>query len=118
VLDIAGRGALATTAHIGRPRVRVASVAYDTVYPGTIPVFARLDRADLIAVVELVEAGKLTVRVAATYPLERAAEAQAVLAEGRSRGKIVLEISSHSAAPIPASSGLTDRHRLNRDVHR
>ena len=29
VLDIAGRGALATTAHIGRPRVRVASVVGD-----------------------------------------------------------------------------------------
>jgi NADPH:quinone reductase-like Zn-dependent oxidoreductase len=43
-------------------------------------------------VVALVEAGKLTVRVAASYPLERVADAHRALEAG-SAGKIVLDIS-------------------------
>jgi NADPH:quinone reductase-like Zn-dependent oxidoreductase len=92
VLDAAGRGVLTTTESLGKPHVRVASVAGSTEYPRTIPVFARLDQADLLALVELAEAGKLRVRVARTYPLDLAAEAQRHLAEGHSHGKVVLEI--------------------------
>ena len=41
---------------------------------------------------ELAQTGKLAVRVGATYPLERAADAQRTLAVGGTRGKIVIEI--------------------------
>ena len=57
-------------------------------------VFARMDRADLLRLVELVEAERLTVQVAATYPLEDAARAQLALRSGaKGPGKIVLEVS-------------------------
>jgi NADPH:quinone reductase-like Zn-dependent oxidoreductase len=91
VLDVAGRDALVTTPAVGAPGVRTATVVGAS-YPGTQAVFARLDQADLAAVVALVEAGQLTVRVAASYPLERAADAHRVLAAGSVAGKIVLDI--------------------------
>lgn len=53
-------------------------------------VLVRSDAAQLAEVARLVEAGRLTVRVAATYPLEQAAEAQARLAAGGLRGRLVL----------------------------
>jgi len=90
VLDVAGRDVLATTPAVGAPGVRTATVVGST-YPGTRQVFARMDPADLAAVVALVEAGRLTVRVAASYPLERAADAHWALAVG-SAGKIVLDV--------------------------
>jgi NADPH:quinone reductase-like Zn-dependent oxidoreductase len=92
VLDTAGRGALAITRRIGTADVRAASVANSDEHPGTIQVFAHLDQADLEALVELAEAGTLTVRVARSFPLDRAADAQRLLAEGHSGGKIVLAV--------------------------
>ena len=92
VLDTAGRGALAITQRIGTADVRAASVVYSGDYPGTVQVFARLDQADLEALVELAEAGKLSVRVARSFPLDQAADAQRLLAEGHSGGKIVLTV--------------------------
>jgi NADPH:quinone reductase-like Zn-dependent oxidoreductase len=71
----------------------VASIA-DIGVPGVTPVFARMDEADLTALVELAETGALTVRVGATYPLERAADAERALAAGGTPGKIVVEIAS------------------------
>jgi NADPH:quinone reductase-like Zn-dependent oxidoreductase len=91
VLDVAGRDVLATTPAVGAPGVRTATVVAST-YPGTRQVFARMDQADFAAVVALVEAGKLTVRVAASYPLERVADAHRALEAGTA-GKIVLDIS-------------------------
>jgi NADPH:quinone reductase-like Zn-dependent oxidoreductase len=92
VLDTAGRSALAITQRIGTPDVRVASVANSNEHPGTIQVFARLDQADLQALVDLADAGKLSVRVARSFPLDQAADAQRLLAEGHSGGKIVLAV--------------------------
>ena len=92
VLDTAGRGALAITQRIGTADVRAASVANSNEHPGTIQVFAHLDQADLEALVELAEAGKLSVRVARSFPLDQAADAQRLLAEGHSGGKIVLTV--------------------------
>jgi len=92
VLDTAGRGALVISQRIGTPDVRAASVANSNEHPGTIQVFAGLDQADLQALVELAEAGKLSVRVARSFPLDQAAEAQRLLAEGHSGGKIVLTV--------------------------
>ncbi|MEU0182696.1 NADP-dependent oxidoreductase [Streptomyces sp. NPDC006207] len=91
VLDTAGGGTLAATADAARTGARVASVA-ETGLPGVVPVFCRLDRADLAALVVLAEAGRLSVRVAASYPLERAADAQRLLAAGGSRGKVVVDV--------------------------
>ena len=90
VLDCAGRGVLARTAALHQARTRVFSLVDGL--PGVRTIYARPDQADLIKVVELVDAGRLTVRVAATYPLERAAEAQRALAQGGLSGKIILEI--------------------------
>jgi NADPH:quinone reductase-like Zn-dependent oxidoreductase len=92
VLDTAGRGALAITRHIGTADVRVASVANSNEHPGTVQVFAHLDYADLEALVGQAEAGKLSVRVARSFPLDQAADAQRLLAEGHSGGKIVLAV--------------------------
>jgi NADPH:quinone reductase-like Zn-dependent oxidoreductase len=92
VLDTAGRGALAITQRIGTSDVRAASVVNSSEHPGTIQVFARLDQADLEALVELAEAGKLSVRVARSFLLGQAADAQRLLAEGHSGGKIVLTV--------------------------
>ncbi|MEU4225127.1 zinc-binding dehydrogenase [Nonomuraea sp. NPDC026600] len=53
-------------------------------------VFFRADAAQLAEVVRLVEAGRVTLRVAGTYPLEKAADAHARLAAGGVRGRLVL----------------------------
>ena len=90
VLDAAG-GVLAATASAARPGARVASIA-EIGTPGVIPVFCRMNHDDLTALTELAEAGQLTVRVGATYPLERAADAQRALAAGGTRGKVVIEV--------------------------
>jgi len=88
VLDTAGRGALTGTP----PGPRVASVAEFTL-PGVIPVFVRMNQDDLRALVDLAEAGSLTIRVAKTFPLAEAAQAQQAVADGHTRGKIVLDVS-------------------------
>ncbi|MEU6415081.1 NADP-dependent oxidoreductase [Microbispora sp. NPDC046933] len=53
-------------------------------------VFVRADAAQLRDVAKLAEAGRLTTRVAGTYPLERAAEAHERLRRGGLRGRLVL----------------------------
>jgi NADPH:quinone reductase-like Zn-dependent oxidoreductase len=89
VLDTAGRGTLAATPDVGTRQARIASIAeFD--HPGATAVFARLVPEDLRTVADLAESGKLTVRVARTFPLERAAEAQRMLADGHAPGRIVL----------------------------
>jgi NADPH:quinone reductase-like Zn-dependent oxidoreductase len=88
VLDTVGGGVLA-----GTPTgVRTASIAEFT-HPGVVPVFARLDHADLGALVDLAESGGLTPRVGLTFPLAEAALAQQAVAKGHTRGKVVLEVS-------------------------
>jgi NADPH:quinone reductase-like Zn-dependent oxidoreductase len=89
VLDCAGRGVLGNTAALHGEGVRVFSIADGG--PGITTIFARPDQPDLISLVDLVEAERLVVRVAATYPLARAAAAQKALQEGRRSGKIILE---------------------------
>ena len=51
-----------------------------------------MSHADLTAPTKLAEAGKLTVRVGATYPLARAADAQRALAAGGPHGKVIVKI--------------------------
>jgi NADPH:quinone reductase-like Zn-dependent oxidoreductase len=89
VFDCAGRGVLASTAALHHEGVRVFSIADGG--PGVTTIYARPDQADLDSLVDLVEAGRLEVRVAATYPLAEAAAAQKALQQGRLSGKIILE---------------------------
>lgn len=91
VLDTAGRGVLLATANAARPGARLASVA-ELGVPGSKDVFARLDSADLASVAALAEAGELKVRVGASFPLQRAAEAQRAYASGGIVGRVVVEI--------------------------
>ncbi|MER7679216.1 NADP-dependent oxidoreductase [Streptomyces sp. NPDC096934] len=91
VLDTVGGGTLSATAAAGRTGARTASVA-EVGLPGVIPVFCRLDGADLSALAELADTGRLRVRVGATYPLRRAADAQRALAAGGTSGKIVVTV--------------------------
>jgi NADPH:quinone reductase-like Zn-dependent oxidoreductase len=53
-------------------------------------VFVRADGRQLAELVALVEAGTLTLRVAETFPLEKAASAHHRFAEGAVRGRLVL----------------------------
>ncbi|NUR84109.1 MAG: NADP-dependent oxidoreductase [Nonomuraea sp.] len=53
-------------------------------------VFFRAEPAQLAEIVRLVEAGRVTARVAGTYPLAKAADAHARLAAGGVRGRLVL----------------------------
>ncbi|MEE4592552.1 NADP-dependent oxidoreductase [Streptomyces sp. DSM 41524] len=91
VLDTVGGGVLTATAQAAAPGARVASLV-DIGVPGVAPVFCRMDHADLTALLELAEADKLHIRIGATYPLARAADAQRALAAGETPGKIVIEI--------------------------
>jgi NADPH:quinone reductase-like Zn-dependent oxidoreductase len=61
--------------------------------PGATDVFARLDAADLTAVAALAAAGRLRVRVGATFGLGQAADAERALAAGKTPGKIVVQVS-------------------------
>jgi NADPH:quinone reductase-like Zn-dependent oxidoreductase len=54
-------------------------------------VWIRADGPRLTALSALADAGRLTLRVAGTFPLEKAAEAHARLAAGGVRGRLVLE---------------------------
>jgi NADPH:quinone reductase-like Zn-dependent oxidoreductase len=50
------------------------------------------DRADMEAIAELVETGKLRATIAGTFPLAEAAEAHALGDTGRTTGKLVLVV--------------------------
>ena len=54
--------------------------------------FVRPDTADLTELGDLADAGKLTVHVDKALPLAEAAEALRLSQEGRTRGKLVLDI--------------------------
>jgi NADPH:quinone reductase-like Zn-dependent oxidoreductase len=91
VFDTVGAGTLAASAGAARPGARLASIAEPGV-PGSRDVFARMDRDDLTAVTALADAGRLSVRVGAVFPLDRAAEAQRAFAAGGITGKVVLDL--------------------------
>ncbi|MEV6365847.1 NADP-dependent oxidoreductase [Micromonospora musae] len=88
VFDAAGRGVLAATAEVGKPHARAVTIA--DVHPDATTVYARLDLDDLRALTRMVEAGDLTIRIGATFPLERATDAQRTLESGHAAGKIIL----------------------------
>ncbi|MFG2821092.1 NADP-dependent oxidoreductase [Kitasatospora sp. NPDC048365] len=90
-LDLVGGDAVETSAELVADPGRIASVAdYRVAALGGHYVWARPDHADLTELARLADDGRLTVPVASTFPLSQAASAQALNAEGRTRGKIVL----------------------------
>ncbi|MFJ9848013.1 NADP-dependent oxidoreductase [Streptomyces sp. NPDC101150] len=94
-LDFVGDGVLDVSQRLLKDRTRLVSIADGEVQAkGGHLVWVRPDTADLTALGDLADAGKLVVPVEATFPLAEAAEAFKRSMSGRSRGKIVLEVSS------------------------
>ncbi|MFG2141157.1 NADP-dependent oxidoreductase [Streptomyces sp. NPDC048650] len=94
-LDFVGNGVLDVSQQLLKDRSRLVSIADGEVAAkGGHMVWVRPDAADLTALGELADAGKLVVPVEATFPLAETAEAFQRSMSGRSRGKIVLEVSS------------------------
>ncbi|MFJ8430125.1 NADP-dependent oxidoreductase [Kitasatospora sp. NPDC094019] len=90
-LDLVGGDAVEVSAGLVADPARIASVAdYGVRARGGRYVWARPDAAGLAELAALADEGRLTVTVASTFPLAQAASAQALNAEGRTRGKIVL----------------------------
>ncbi|MFE6758421.1 NADP-dependent oxidoreductase [Streptomyces sp. NPDC057684] len=93
VFDTVGGEALKVSAGLLAPGGRLASIADASVVDlGGRYVFVRPDAADLARLADLAEQDVVTVHVDETFPLERAADAQRLSAEGRTRGKIVVTV--------------------------
>ncbi|MFJ9407953.1 NADP-dependent oxidoreductase [Streptomyces sp. NPDC101393] len=93
-LDFVGDGVVEVSQQLLKDRSRVASIADGEVTAkGGHMVWVRPDSADLTTLGELADAGKLSVPVEATFPLAEAAEAFRRSMQGRTRGKIVLDVS-------------------------
>jgi NADPH:quinone reductase-like Zn-dependent oxidoreductase len=93
-LDFVGEGAVAQSLPLLRRPGRIASVTdgQAVLAAGGHFVWVRPSSADLAALAELADAGKLTVHVDAALPLAEAAEAWRLSRSGRTRGKIVLTV--------------------------
>ena len=92
VVDFAGKTTEVSLALL-RGGARLASIVDPAVKAaGGRYVFVRPSTADLTALGELADAGKLSVPVAEVFPLVRAAEALARNKEGHTRGKLVIEV--------------------------
>ncbi|MET7838214.1 NADP-dependent oxidoreductase [Streptomyces sp. NPDC005356] len=93
VFDTVGGEALKASADLLAPGGGLASIADASVVDlGGRYVFVRPDAADLARLADLAEQDVVTVHVDETFPLERAADAQRLSAEGRTRGKIVVTV--------------------------
>jgi NADPH:quinone reductase-like Zn-dependent oxidoreductase len=93
VLDLVGGEALTVSPELLAVGGRLVSIADPAVLGlGGRYFWVRPDPADLAAVSELAERGVIGVEVAATFPLERAADAQRLNAEGHTRGKVVVTV--------------------------
>ncbi|ORT60047.1 NADP-dependent oxidoreductase [Streptomyces sp. CB03238] len=91
--DTVGGQVLKDSANLLAPEGRLASIADGEVIGlGGRYCWVRPDMADLTALAELVEEGALTVRVARTFPLEQAADAQRANMEGGLHGKVVVTV--------------------------
>ncbi|MFE2555713.1 NADP-dependent oxidoreductase [Streptomyces sp. NPDC059352] len=93
VLDTIGGPFLKLSAALLAPGGRLASIADGEVLAlGGRYFWVRPDPVDLATIADLVDEGVLTVRVARTFPLERAADAQRANAEGGLNGKVVVTV--------------------------
>ena len=82
-----GTRLLGPLGHIARLRLRSVGSSRKAVF-----FIAKLNRADLDVLRELIEAGKVTPFVDRTYPLSDTAEAFRYLGEGHARGKVVVTL--------------------------
>jgi NADPH:quinone reductase-like Zn-dependent oxidoreductase len=62
--------------------------------PWLVPLLARLTYDDLVALKELVEAGRLCPVIDREYPLSEAAEAVRYVGSGQARAKVVINVSA------------------------
>jgi NADPH:quinone reductase-like Zn-dependent oxidoreductase len=85
-------------------RVIRASLASMVVRQQARPSVKNNNRADLLALKELVEAGKVTPVIAGTYPLAQTAEAIGHVAAGHARGTVVIAVSRPSHADVGSES--------------
>lgn len=94
VFDTVGGETLKVSAQLLAPGGRLASVADpDVTEYGGRYWFVRPDAEDLAKLSRLADQGVVSVHVDKTFPLERAADAQRLNQEGRTRGKIVVTVS-------------------------
>jgi NADPH:quinone reductase-like Zn-dependent oxidoreductase len=93
VFDTVGGETLTVSANLLAPEGRMASIADpDVVDFGGRYCWARPDAEDLTRLAALAEQGAVTVHVAETFPLKRAADAHRRSQEGRTRGKLVVTV--------------------------
>ncbi|MEV4941731.1 NADP-dependent oxidoreductase [Streptomyces zaomyceticus] len=93
VLDTIGGPFLRISAGLTAPAGRLASIADGEVLAlGGRYFWVRPDPVDLAALADLVDDDVLSVRVARTFPLERAADAQRANAAGGLNGKVVVTV--------------------------
>lgn len=94
VLDLVGGGAVRSTPEVARDGVRVASIADPLVgeVGGFYP-WVRPSTEDLTALAALVDEGRVRVEIQEVFDLERTADAHRLVAEGHTRGKVVIRVS-------------------------
>jgi len=93
VLDLIGGDALQVSPGLLAEGGRLASVADGAVLGlGGHYAFVRPDAESLAALTALAEKGLLRVEIAATFPLERAADAQRLNMDGHTRGKVIVTV--------------------------
>ncbi|WP_369245451.1 NADP-dependent oxidoreductase [Streptomyces sp. R41] len=91
--DTIGGDTMRMSADLLAPEGRLASIADpDVVGFGGRYYFVRPDPYDLQSLCDLAEQGVVSVHVSETFPLERAADAHRLSAEGRTQGKIVVTV--------------------------
>ncbi|WP_298458753.1 NADP-dependent oxidoreductase [uncultured Cellulomonas sp.] len=93
VADFVGGGVAQTTPEVGTADVRLGSVADAEVSRlGGTNFWVRPDSADLAALGELIDQGRVTVQVAQVFGLEDAAAAHELSATGHVQGKVVIRV--------------------------
>jgi NADPH:quinone reductase-like Zn-dependent oxidoreductase len=93
VLDLVGGDALTVSPDLLATGGRLVSIADGAVLGlGGRYFWVRPDADDLAALSELAERGVVEVEVAATFPLEKAADAQRLNAGGHTRGKVIVTV--------------------------
>jgi NADPH:quinone reductase-like Zn-dependent oxidoreductase len=93
VLDLVGGETLADAPKQVRDPARIVSVVDPGVRDlGGRYVFVRPDAHDLEELARMADAGQLRVSIAKAFPLEQVADAQALVADGHVRGKVVVTL--------------------------
>lgn len=77
------------------------------------PFFSLEKRQDLLALIELLEAGQITPVIDRTYPLSQAAGALRYLGVGHTRGKVVVTVSGATANPPSRISRIVPGRRAS-----